>query len=54
MGSGDGFVRGEHTRSKLKPLDLERETRLGKYHDGDGLYLIVKGATPTNWIYRGK
>jgi hypothetical protein len=24
---------------KLKPLDVERETRPGKYPDGDGLYL---------------
>jgi hypothetical protein len=30
---------------KLKPLDVERETRPGKYPDGDGLYLIVRGAT---------
>jgi integrase len=37
---------------KLKPLDVERETRPGKYADGDGLYLIVKGATSKNWIYR--
>ena len=37
---------------KLKPLDVERETRPGKYPDGDGLYLIVKGATSKNWIYR--
>ena len=28
---------------KLKPLDVERETRPGKYPDGDGLYLIVEG-----------
>jgi len=56
VGFGHGFggriCEGEHTRSKLKPLDVERETRLGKYHDGDGLYLIVKGATSTNWLYR--
>lgn len=37
---------------KLRPLDVERETRPGKYFDGDGLYLIVKGATSRNWIYR--
>ena len=30
---------------KLKPLDVERETRPGKYPDGDGLYLILNGAT---------
>jgi hypothetical protein len=37
---------------KLKPLGVERETRPGKYFDGDGLYLVVKGATSRNWIYR--
>lgn len=37
---------------QLKPLDVERETRAGKYPDGDGLYLVVKGATSKNWIYR--
>ena len=37
---------------KLKPLDVERETRPGRYFDGDGLYLVVKGATSRNWIYR--
>jgi hypothetical protein len=37
---------------KLKPLDVERETRPGKYADGGGLYLVVKGATSKNWIYR--
>jgi hypothetical protein len=26
---------------RLKPLDVEREEKLGKYTDGDGLYLIV-------------
>jgi hypothetical protein len=30
---------------KLRPLDVERETRPGKYFDGDGLYPVVKGAT---------
>jgi Arm DNA-binding domain len=35
---------------KLKPLDVERETRPGKY--ADGLYLIVAGATSKNWSYR--
>jgi len=33
---------------KLKPLDVDRETRSGKYPDGDGLYLIV--ASPTSSI----
>jgi integrase len=37
---------------QLKPLDVERETRAGKYPDGGGLYLVVKGATSKNWIYR--
>jgi integrase len=37
---------------KLKPLDIERETRPGKYPDGDGLYLIVASATSKNWNYR--
>jgi hypothetical protein len=37
---------------KLKPLDIERVTRPGKYADGGGLYLIVKGASSKNWIYR--
>jgi hypothetical protein len=52
VGSEDGFREGEHMAGKLKPLDVERETRPGKYADGDGLYLIVKGATAKNWIYR--
>jgi hypothetical protein len=33
---------------KLKPLDVERETRPGKYPDGDGLYLVVASATSKN------
>jgi integrase len=37
---------------KLKALDVERETRPGKYADGDGLYLIVASATSKNWSYR--
>ncbi|MBU6463871.1 MAG: tyrosine-type recombinase/integrase [Bradyrhizobium sp.] len=37
---------------KLKPLDVQREIRPGKYPDGDGLYLIVAGATSKNWSYR--
>ncbi len=37
---------------KLKPLDIERETRPGKYADGDGLYLIVASASSKNWSYR--
>lgn len=37
---------------KLKPLDVERETKPGKYADGGGLYLIVASATSKNWAYR--
>ena len=37
---------------KLKPLDIERETRPGKYADGGGLYLIVASETSKNWSYR--
>ena len=37
---------------KLKPLDVARETRPGKYPDGGGLYLIVASATSKNWSYR--
>jgi integrase len=37
---------------RLKPLDVTRETKPGKYADGDGLYLIVAGATSKNWSYR--
>ena len=42
---------GEHMAGKLKPLDVERETRPG-YPDGDGLYLVVASATSKNWSYR--
>jgi hypothetical protein len=37
---------------KLKSLDVARETKPGKYTDGDRLYLIVAGATSKNWTYR--
>jgi hypothetical protein len=37
---------------KLKPLDVERETKPGKYADGDGLYLIVKNVTSKSWSFR--
>ena len=37
---------------KLKPLDVEREIRPGKYPDGDGLYLVVASPTSKNWSYR--
>jgi hypothetical protein len=52
VGSEDGFREEKDLAGKLKPLDVERETRPGKYADGDGLYLVVKGATSKNWIYR--
>src|ERR1700681_4056581 len=37
---------------KLKPLDVQREGKPGKFADGDGLYLIVAGPTSRNWSYR--
>ena len=37
---------------KLKALEVERETRPGRYFDGDGLYLVVTSATAKNWLYR--
>jgi integrase len=37
---------------RLKPLDVQREEKPGKYADGDGLYLIVAGPTSKNWSYR--
>lgn len=37
---------------RLKPLDVERETKPGKYADGDGLYLIVTGSAAKNRSYR--
>jgi integrase len=37
---------------KLKPLDVDREIRPGKYSDGDGLYLIVASTTSKHWNYR--
>jgi integrase len=37
---------------RLKTLDVERETKPGKYADGEGLYLIVNGPTSKNWSYR--
>ena len=52
MSSADGFF-GEHSMAgKLKPLDVERETKPGKYADGEGLYLIVTGADAKNWSFR--
>jgi hypothetical protein len=52
VSSEDGFREGKHVAGKLELLDVERETRPGKYADGNGLYLVVKGATSKNWIYR--
>jgi hypothetical protein len=40
VGSEDGFIAGQVPG---KALDVERETRLGKFADGGGLYLIVAG-----------
>ena len=37
---------------RLKPLDVQREEKPGKYADSDGLYLIVAGPTSKNWSYR--
>jgi hypothetical protein len=37
---------------KLKPLDIERLTKPGKYADSDGLYLIVAGPAAKSWSYR--
>jgi Arm DNA-binding domain len=37
---------------KLKPPDIEREPRPGKYPHGDGLYLVVASATSKNWNYQ--
>jgi hypothetical protein len=47
-GFGGRFCQGKHMAGKLRPLDVERERRAGKYFDGDGLYLVVKGATSRN------
>src|SRR3977135_52138 len=37
---------------KLKPLEVARLVTPGKYPDGDGLYLVIAGATSRNWSYR--
>lgn len=37
---------------RFKPLDVERQTKPGKYADGGGLYLIVTGPTSKSWSYR--
>lgn len=52
MGSEDGLSLERRVAGKLKPLDVQREGKPGKYADGDGLYLIVAGPTSKNWSYR--
>jgi len=52
VGSEDGFHTEKDMAGKLKPLDVERREKPGKYADGDGLYLIVASATSKNWSYR--
>src|SRR4051812_16450058 len=47
-----GFSLEDNVAGRLKPLEVERETKPGKYADGDGLYLIVNGPTSKNWSYR--
>jgi hypothetical protein len=37
---------------KLKPLDVERKEKPGKYADGGGLYLVVAGLESKHWSYR--
>jgi hypothetical protein len=49
---GGRFFLEEHMAGKLRPLDVERETKPGKYADGDGLYLIVTGPDAKNWSFR--
>ena len=47
MGSEEdpSFIGARHMAGRLKPLEVQREERPGKYADGDGLYLIVASAT---------
>lgn len=37
---------------RLKPLDVERQNKAGKYADGESLCLIVTGPTSKSWSYR--
>ena len=37
---------------RIKPLDVERETKPARYADGGGFYLIVTGADVKNWSFR--
>jgi hypothetical protein len=38
--------------SKLKSLEVERQTTPGRYPDGGGLYLVVASPTARSWTYR--
>ena len=51
-GFGGRISLEDNVAGRLKPLYVERETKSGKYADGDGLYLIVNGPTSKNWSYR--
>ena len=51
-GFGGRISLENNVAGRLKPLDVERETKPGKYADGDGLYLIVNGPKSKNWSYR--
>jgi hypothetical protein len=37
---------------RLTSLEVARKIELGKYPDGEGLYLIVAGPKSRNWSYR--
>jgi hypothetical protein len=37
---------------RLEPLDVDRLVEVGKYADGDGLYLVAAGPNSRNWSYR--
>ena len=43
---------GRTMAGMLKPLEVARLVKPGKYPDGDGLYLVVGGPTSRNWSYR--
>jgi hypothetical protein len=49
---GGRFSLEKNMAGRLKPLDIQRETKPGTYADGDGLYLIVASATAKRWSYR--
>jgi len=50
------WVRGrfflERMAGRLKPLDVDRQTKPGKFGDGDELYSIVTDQTSKSWSYR--